>query len=391
MDFPVRSRLVRQEASKRWIVFGGAGTLVVAVALFAYFGAEIRANERKAAKGAPAVLVNIALVSQELVPFRIQAIGNVEAYSTVAVKARVDGQIVEVGFKEGEEVRKGQVLFKIDPRPYEAALRQAEANALRDTAAAEQARSQEKRYQDLLDKNFVSKEAYAQIRTNATTADATAKASQAALDNAKLNVEYCTITAPIEGYAGKIQIQLGNLVKANDTNPLVVINQVHPIYVNFAVPEQRLAEVREHMAASPLSVDALAPGSERPSASGVLIFVDNAVDPSTGTIRLRARFGNKENSLWPGQFVGVSVRLFEQPDAIVIPSTAVQTGPEGQYVYVVGQDMVADVRKIEVERTEGDHTIVASGLIKGERVVTRGQLRLGPKTRVQISKPAEAS
>lgn len=392
MEIPARPRLATDSAPKRWMLFGGVGMLVVAVVLFAYFGAEIRANERKAPKGPPAIPVTIETVVQQLVPYRIQAIGNVEAYSTVAVKARVDGQIVEVGFKEGEEVKKGQILFKIDPRPYEAALRQAEANALRDTAAAEQARSQEKRYQDLLDKNFVSKEAYAQIRTNATTAEATARASQAALDNAKLNVDYCTIRSPIEGYAGKIQIQLGNLVRANDVNPLVVVNQVHPIYVNFAVPEQRLAEVREHMASNPLTVDTLAPGSDEASASGVLIFVDNAVDPSTGTIRLRARFANKTNTLWPGQFVGVSVRLFDQPDAIVIPSTAVQTGPEGQYVYVVDKDMVADVRKIKVERTDGDHSVVASGLAKGEQVVTRGQLRLGPKTRVQVGKSsAEAS
>jgi membrane fusion protein, multidrug efflux system len=387
----MQPRLAAQGTSKRWMLLGGLGMLGVAIGLLTYFGAEIRANERKKPKGPPAVPVTVEEVVQKLVPFRIQAIGNVEAYSTVAVKARADGQIIEVRFKEGEEVKKGQLLFKIDPRPFEAALRQAEANALRDSAAAEQARSQEKRYQDLLDKNFVSKEAYAQIRTNATTAEATARASQAALDNARLNVEYCTITAPIEGYAGKIQIQLGNLVKANDVNPLVVINQVHPIYVNFAVPEQRLAEVREHMAAGPLVVDALAPGSDQPAGTGALIFIDNAVDPSTGTIKLRARFANKENSLWPGQFVGVSVRLFEEPDAIVIPSTAVQTGPEGQYVYVVGQDMVADVRKIEVERTDGDHAIVASGLSKGEKVVTRGQLRLGPKTRVQISKAAEPS
>ena len=392
MEIPARPHLAGHTGSKRWMVLGGIGMLAVAVVLFMYFGAEIRANERRAAKGPPAIPVTIEPVLQQLVPFRIQAIGNVEAYSTVAVKARVDGQIIEVGFKEGEEVRRGQALFKIDPRPYEATLRQAEANALRDSAAAEQARSQEKRYQDLLEKNFVSKEAYAQIRTNATTAEATAKASQAALDNAKLNVDYCTITSPIEGYAGKIQIQLGNLVKANDVNPLVVVNQVHPIYVNFAVPEQRLAEVREHMASHPLTVDTLAPGSDRAVASGVLFFVDNAVDPSTGTIKLRARFTNKENALWPGQFVGVSLRLFEQPDAIVIPSTAVQTGPEGQYVYVVGQDLVAYVRKIEVQRTEGDRTIVAKGLMKGEQVVTRGQLRLGPKSRVQISKSAaEAS
>jgi len=391
MDSSEQSRVARH-ASKRLFVFGGVGLLVVAVVLFAYFGTEIRANERKAPKGSPAIPVSVVQVTQEAVPFRLQAIGNVEAYSTVAVKARVDGQIIEVGFKEGEEARKGQVLFKIDPRPFEAALRQAEANAMRDAAARDQARSQEKRYQELLEKNFVSKEAYAQIRTNAAVAEATAGASQAALDNARLNLEYGTIRAPIEGYAGKIQIQMGNLVRANDVNPLVVINQVRPIYVNFSVPEQRLAEVREHMAASPITVEALAPGSDHAAASGTLIFVDNAVDPSTGTIRMRARFPNKENLLWPAQFVNVSVRLFEQADAIVIPSQAVQTGPEGQYVYVVDRSMVVDVRRITVQRTEGERAIVASGLAKGEQVVTQGQLRLGPKTRVQIGTPApEAS
>jgi multidrug efflux system membrane fusion protein len=388
MDSSKLSRSALPTASRRLFVFGGVGLLVVAVVLFAYFGTEIRANERKTPKGPPAIPVLVAEVTQEGVPFRLQAIGNVEAYSTVAVKARVDGQIVEVGFKEGEEARKGQVLFQIDPRPFEAALRQAEANALRDAAARDQARSQEKRYQELLEKNFVSKEAYAQIRTNAAVAEATAGASQAALDNAKLNLEYCTIRAPIEGYAGKIQIQMGNLVRANDVNSLVVINQVRPIYVSFSVPEQRLAEVREHMVSRQVAVEALAPGSDHAAASGTLIFVDNAVDPSTGTIRMRALFPNKGNLLWPGQFVNVSVRLFEQADAIIIPSRAVQTGPEGQYVYVVDRNMVADVRRITVERTDGERAIVASGLAKGEQVVTQGQLRLGPRTRVQIGKPA---
>ncbi len=388
MDFFQLSRTTLPTASKRLFVFGGVGLLVVAVVLFAYFGTEIRANERKGSKGPPAIPVSVAQVAQEVVAFRLLAIGNVEAYATVSVKARVDGQIVEVGFKEGEEVARGRLLFKIDPRPYEAALRQAEANFLRDTAQKDQARSQERRYQELLAKNFVSKEAYAQIRTNADTAEAVAQGSRAALDNATLNLEYCTIRSPIDGYPGKIQIQMGNLVKANDTLALVVINQVHPIYVNFSVPEQQLRAVRGYMSSGPLAVEALAPGSDQPAASGTLVFIDNAVDPSTGTIKLRARFPNKENALWPGQFVNVSVRLFEQADAIVIPSQAVQTGPEGQYVYVVGQDMVADVRKITVQRTEGERTIVAGGLAKGERVVTRGQLRLGPKMRVQIAKPA---
>src|SRR6266480_2779165 len=338
-------------SSRRLLIAGAVAVALAAGAVAAYFSTDSGAKEgRKAAKGPPAVPVTVASVSQETVPVRLQAIGNVEAYSTVALKARVDGQIVKVNFREGAPVKKGDVLFRIDPRPYEAALRQAEANALRDVAARNQARSQDQRYQDLLEKNFVSKEAYAQIRTNAETAEAVAKASQAALENARLNLEYCTIRSPLDGYVGKVLLQAGNLVKANDVSPLVVINQVRPI------------------------------------------FVDNAVDPSTGTIRLRAQFENADAALWPGQFVNVSVRLYEQVGAIVIPSPAVQNGPQGQYVYVVGPDLVADVRKITVLRTDGERTIVATGLQKGERVVTRGQLRLGSKTRVQIGKPAaEAS
>jgi len=374
-----------------------AGALLVALAaggIAAYFSTDTGAKEGRkgAAKGPPAVPVMVATVQQQSVPMSLRAIGNVEAYSTVGVKARVDGQIVEVSFREGQAVKKGEVLFRIDPRPYDAALRQAEANALRDRAARDQARSQEKRYQELLDKNFISKEAYAQIRTNAATAEATAKASEAALENARLNLEYCTIRSSLDGFVGRVLLQAGNLVRANDASPLVVINQVRPIYVNFGIPEQHLPEVRKHMATGPLAAEVQPPDAQQPAPRGTLIFVDNAVDPSTGTIRLRAQFDNADAALWPGQFVNVSLRLYEQADALVIPATAVQTGPEGQYVYVIGEEMIAEVRRVTVQRTEGERAIVAKGLAKDERVVTRGQLRLGPKVRVQISKPAaEAS
>lgn len=366
---------------------------VAAASLAAYFSTDGRAREaRKAPKGPPAVPVAVALVAQETVPVRLQAIGNVEPYRTVAVKARVDGQIVAVNFHEGQAVKQGEVLFRIDPRPYEAALRQAEANALRDRAARDQARSQAKRYQELLAKNFISKEAYAQIRTNAETAEATAKASQAALENARLNLEYCTIRSPLDGYVGKVLLQAGNLVKANDVNPLVVINQVKPIYVTFSVPEQYLGEIRKYQAQSPLRADVLRADRAPSEASGRLVFIDNAVDPSTGTIRLRARFENQSVVLWPGQFVNLSLQLYEQADAIVIPAQAVQNGPDGQYVYVVGKDMLAEMRPIKVLRSDAERAIVASGLAQGEQVVTRGQLRLGPKTRVRIGKSAaEAS
>jgi multidrug efflux system membrane fusion protein len=379
--------------SKRLLLAATLVAVLTAAGLGTYFVSDGRAREgKRATKGPAAVPVNVAAAQQQTVPVVITGIGNVEAFSTVSIKARVDGQIVEVKFREGQPVTKGEVLFRIDPRPYQAALRQAEANALRDKAARDQALSQAKRYQELLDKNFISKEAYAQIRTNAETAEATAKASQAALENARLNIEYCTISSPLDGYVGKVLLQAGNLVKANDVSSLVVINQVRPIYVNFSVPEQNLPEVRKYMGMGTLNVEVVPPDPSAPRVVGQLIFIDNAVDPTTGTIKLRAQFENREAALWPGQFVNVSLRLYEQVDAITIPSTAVQTGPDGQYVYVIGPDLLADIRKVTVQRSDGERAIIGAGLAKGERVVTRGQLRLGPKTPVQIAKPAaEAS
>jgi len=373
-------------ARVRNVLFGFAGLAVLGGALLGPFAAGTSAQEPKAARGPATVPVTVATAVQQDVPVRLQAIGNVEPFATVAVKARVDGQIVEVNFTEGQEVRQGSVLFKIDPRPFEAALRQAEANYLKDTAQKDQARSQERRYQELLQKNFVSKEAYAQIRTNADTAEAAAQASRAALDNARLNLEYCTILAPIDGFTGKIQIAKGNLVKANDTNPLLVLNQVHPIYVSFAVPEQRLAAVRTYMAKGPLAVQASPTGTANPAAQGTLIFIDNAVDQTTGTIKLRGLFQNKDNALWPGQFVNVGVKLYEQKNAVLVPTQAVQTGPDGQYVYVVKPDMTTEVRKVTVDRSDGDSAIIAKGLQGGEQVVTRGQLRLAPGVKVSTGK-----
>jgi membrane fusion protein, multidrug efflux system len=377
-------------SGRRNALAAGVVLVVLGAATAAYFVNDSRAREKKGVRGPAAVPVSVSSAVQQSVPVRLQAIGNVEAFSTVALKARVDGQIVALNFKEGQEVRKGDVLFRVDARPFQAALKQAEANALRDTAARDQARSQERRYQELLEKNFVSKEAYAQIRTNAETAEATVKASQAALENARLNLEYCTITSPLEGYVGKVLLQVGNLVKANDVNPLVVINQVRPIYVNFAVPEQALPSIRTYMAAGPLPVEVVPSGDAKLLAEGRLIFVDNAVDPSTGTIRLRAQFDNKDMALWPGQFVSVRVRLFEQKDAILIPARSLQTGPDGQYVYVVKEDKTAELRKVTVERSEGEQVVV-KGLAKDEQVVTRGALRLAPGTRVEIRSAAETA
>lgn len=372
------------------VLFVFVSASVLAGTLFVYNGTELRAQDKKRAKTAAPVPVSIAKVAQQTVAVRISAIGNAEAYATVALKSRVDGQIVEVNFKEGQRVRKGAVLFKIDSRPFEAALRQAEANLMRDTAQKAQTRSQEQRYQELLQKNFVSKEAYAQIRTNADSAEAVSQASKAAVDNARLQLEYCTIRSPLEGFVGKVMLQMGNMAKANDASPLTVINQVQPIYVNFAVPEQFLSAVRVHRAKGQLAVEALPPNSDKAAVVGELSFVDNAVDSTTGTIKMKAVFPNKDSALWPGQFVNVSLKLYDQKDALLVPSQAVQSGPKGQYVYVVKPDMTAEVRKVALDRVDGDRAIIAQGLAKGETVVVKGQLRLAPGAKVKVAKPAQA-
>jgi len=377
---------------KRYALFAGLAVVLAAGALVAWFSADSRAREKPAVKGPPPAPVAVAAVLQRSVPMRLQAIGNVEAYASVAVKSRVDGQIVELHFREGQEVKKGEVLFRIDPRPFEAALKQAEAQALRDVASRDQAASQERRYQELLEKNFVSKDAYAQYRTNARTAEATSRASQAALENARLNLEYTVIRAPIDGYVGRALLQAGNMVKANDTAPLVVINRVKPVYVSFAIPEQQLATVRERMGKGPLVVDVAVPGSDKPLAEGRVAFLDNAVDQTTGTIKVRAIFENAGAALWPGQFYTVRVRLYEQENALLVPSAAVQTGPNGQFVYVVKQDMTVEVRKIVAGRAEGEMTVLAQGaLARGEQVVVRGALRLAPGARVSIAGGAPGS
>lgn len=359
--------------------------VIVIGALAVHFSAGLRAKERHGVARPAAVPVSVATVAARTMPVRLAAIGNVDPYRTVAVKARVDGQIVAVNFREGQAVRRGEVLFQLDPRPYQAALHQAQANMARDRANLDHALMQERRYEELLRKNFISKDAYAQYQTNAETAQATLKADRAAVESARLNLQYCTIVSPIDGYSGRIMLQLGNLVKANDTNPLVVINQVRPVYVTFSVPEQKLPEIRRHMARGPLEVGVTTSDARHaPIDTGRLVFIDNAVDQSTGTIKLRAQFPNRDLALWPGQFVDVSVRLYDQSDALVVPSLAVQTGPQGEFVFVIKPDGTAEVRKVRVARIEGDLTVIAAGLHVGEKVVTQGQLRLAPGAKVVV-------
>ena len=356
----------------------GAGVLIVQQAN--------RGSRAESQKTASAVPVTVAAVVAKTMPVRLVAIGNVEPFTTVSIKARVDGPLLSVKFTEGDEVRQGAVLFEIDSRPFAASLRQAQANLLKDKALLDRATEQEKRYKDLLAKNFISPDAYEQVRTNTATAAATVSADEAAIENAKLSLEYCTIRSPVTGYAGRIQIQQGNLVKANDTNPLVVINQIVPVYASFSVPEQNIADIRKYQADGELKVQAGFANSTHPMAAGKLSFIDNSADATTGTIKLKAEFPNTDKALWPGQFVNVVLTLYEQKDAIVAPSAAVQSGPTGQYVYIMKPDMTVELRNIKIARAEGDDTVVAGGLQPGDQVVTVGQLRLAPGTKVNPGK-----
>lgn len=358
--------------------------------LAACSGKNSQATETPSKRNAEIVPVLVATVAQRDMALRIEGIGNVEVLATVAIKSRVDGQITKMFFADGDQVTKGQLLFQIDARPYTAELKQAEAALQKDRALFEHARSQERRYQDLLRKNFVSQEAYAQIKTNSDSAAATVRADEATLENAKLQLEYTAIRAPISGQTGKILVQEGNLVKANDTNPLVIINQLNPIYVNFSVPEQHLTEVRQAMAAGALTVEARQPDGKA-IASGRLSFVDNSVDMTTATIKLKATFDNSDKALWPGQFVKVVLVLGEQKNAVVVASRSVLTGPKGQYVFVVGPEQSVDVRNIVVNRVDGADTVISKGLAAGETVVIDGQSRLLPGSKISIKEDKKAS
>jgi membrane fusion protein, multidrug efflux system len=381
---------LRYMSTRKKLFSGILALAIVAAGVFFIFQAN-RGSRAETQKSAPVVPVTAVPVVQKTVPVRLLAIGNVEPFTTVAVKARADGQLVGVKFKEGDEVRQGAVLFEIDARPFAASLKQAQANLLKDKALYDRAVEQEKRYKDLLTKNFISPDAYEQVRTNLATAAAVVAADEAAIENAKLSLDYATIRAPVTGYAGRIQIQQGNLVKANDTNSLVTINQVVPIYASFSVPEQNIADIRKYLAAGELKVEAtFANGAHAPIA-GKLSFIDNAADTTTGTIKLKAEFPNTDKALWPGQFVNVVLTLHEQKDAVVTPSASVQSGPNGQYVFVVKPDQTVELRNIKVARAEGDETVVASGLAPGDQVVTVGQLRLAPGTKVNVAKSAPAS
>jgi multidrug efflux system membrane fusion protein len=358
-----------------------------------------------AAKKGGSALVTTSSVVKKAVPVDIRVTGNVEEYTAIRVKAQVGGQLTKVNFEEGQDVRKGDLLFQIDPRPYDEAIRQVEANLARDTALFRQAqanlqrdlasekfaRDQAARYQKLFSEGIMSKQQADQYASDAESRGEGVKADQAAiesaqaaigadhanLENAKLQRAYCEIRSPIDGRTGSVAIEEGNLLRTSDAE-LVVINQVHPIYVTFSVPETRLADVKKYMAAGKLTVIASQSDAPEKVETGTLTFVDNAVDSTTGMVKLKGTFPNTDGGLWPGQFVNVVLRLTTMPDALVVPLKAVQIGPNGEYAYVIGPDMKAEMRPVVTGLKLQDEVVIAKGLQSGETVVTEGHLRIAP-------------
>ena len=376
-------------------------------------GTGNRGGSGRRGGGGP-VPVLMAKVQSKSVPVTIPAVGTAEPSTTVQIRAQVTGQLSDVQFTEGQDVRKGQLLFVIDPRPFQAALAQAEAVLARDTATSNNATRQRANYEDLYKRQLISRDQYETQMAAAESLEATLAADRAAVDNAKLNLSYTRISAPISGRTGTLGVHQGDLVRANDANPMIVINQVSPIYVTFSVPGRYLGDIRRYQAKKPLEVMAqgqtpLAPGAQAPPPQilqpstqtqvapgqgatmpvkpgliehGRVTFIDNTVDPQTGTIKLKGTFQNADQGLWPGLFVQVTLSLTTDENAIVVPASAVQPSASGQYVYVVKPDRTAEVRPVTVVRQQGEEVVIAKGLNAGEDVVTEGQLRLTPGAQV---------
>jgi multidrug efflux system membrane fusion protein len=391
-------------------LFNSCGILCCALFLSSAALVSGCTENKAAAPPPPGVPVVVTNVLEKVMPIEVTSVGNVEPVSTVAIKAQVSGELLEVHFKEGDFVHKGQLLFTIDSRPFQnqvrqaqtaiareqAGLQQAEANLARDKAQAEYANAQAQRYNRLTQRGLVPTDTSDQIRSQAAALDgsiradeaaiesarANIKAQEGALEGAKLQLSYCTIYSPIDGRTGAIMLKAGNLVKIADA-PMVVINQVDPIYVNFTVPQQYWGDVKTHLNAGGLKVRATAPQDPNPK-QGRVFFVDNAVDPATGTLHIRAEFANAENHFLPGMFVNVVLRLSEQPNAKVVPSQAVTDGQNGTFVYVVKPDSTVETRPVVTTRSQDGQAVIEKGLEINETVVIDGQTRLTSGTKVQI-------
>jgi multidrug efflux system membrane fusion protein len=337
--------------------------------------------------GAPRIVpVSVAKAQQRDVPVVVSAIGTITPLQTVQIKSMVTAQIMKVNFKEGQDVRKGQLLFSLDDRTFRADLGKAQGALLKDQAAAANARAQQKRMQALLKEGVIAQQAYDEQDSQASQFDAAVEADKAAVESAKVSLLYCKIYSPIDGRTGDLLVKEGNVIKANDV-PLVVINQIAPIYANFAIPERYLADIKKFSSTGTLKVTAMLPDTTTPLAQGKVSFIDNMVDRTTGTIAMKADFVNAERKLWPGQYVNISLQLTTEKNATVVPTQALQNGQQGVYVFVVKADNTVEQRILDLGPATEDVTMVRKGVLPGETVVTDGQVRIVPGSKVEVKAP----
>ncbi len=362
------------------------GCIIVVMVSIAYLCLSGCSKKVEPPKSRPAALVVTAPATTRDVPVLLKAIGTMEASESVVVRTQVSGELVKVGFREGQEVQKSALLFQLDPRVYQAAVKKAEAALARDRVILANARKDYERYSQLVRDGIVTQEQAEGYRTRAESAEADVAADKAALDSAREQLAYCTITAPISGRLGVLAVDRGNVVKANDTM-LVTINKVTPLNATFTVPEKELPELKRHMAAGRVEVQAEVPGAAGIREKGVLAFLDNTVDPATGTIKLKAEFANTKRHLWPGQFVNLSITLSVRNNAVVVPSQAVQTGQKGQHLFVAAKDGTAELRPVTVGPVDKGLTVIESGLQAGEQVVIDGHMRVVPGGRIEVRQP----
>jgi membrane fusion protein, multidrug efflux system len=367
--------------------FGAAAVLSCALVIVSLAGCG--KQDVKAASGPPPAPVIVAIAEQRDVPVQLTAIGNVEPYQTVQIRSQVNGQIEKVNFKEGQDVVKGQLLFSLDKRPFQADLEKALSQQRHDEAQAANSKAHAVRYDALEKAGVVAPQLAEQQRAQAQSDASAVDADRAAVDAARVQLQYTGIKAPIDARTGSLQMNLGNLVKANDTPFLVQLNQIVPIYVTFSVPESKLSDVRR-LTANHLKVAACPKGQTANPAEGFLTFIDNGVDPQTGTVKLKATFLNNDRRLWPGEFVDVVVDLSIQKNAVVVPTKAIQTGQQGEYVYVVTQQSTVESRPVSTTGAYQNLTLVSKGISPGDRVVVEGQLRLAPNVKVVVQNNSSA-
>jgi membrane fusion protein, multidrug efflux system len=366
-------------------------TVIAFLICAALAGCSRSEKNAKASGPPPAVPVGVAEVQQRDFPVYLTGLGSVLAFNTVALKSRIDGQIMHVNFQEGQEVKQGELLIQIDPRPYEVALQTAQANLQRDEAQLNNAKVQFERMKALYAGGVIAKQDLDTQEASFGQYAGTIAADKAAIENAKLNLTYTRITSPINGRIGLRQVDIGNYVQASATTPMVIITQMHPIAVDFTLPEDQLQSVRQRMHQGTLEVDVYSRDDQTKLSTGKLLTIDNQIDQTTGTAKLKAVFDNPDNNLWPNQFVNVHLLLETRKNALTMPASAIQRGPQGTFTYMVDANNKVQVQPVQIALAQGSTVVIASGVQPGDKVVTDGQEKLQPGTRVSVQAPANQS